>query len=123
MAQLRAVFVTTNGIPTFAEGVKYKHYSIMLSITDPPVDMLSVIYQLDNTYANPIRIVTKGVPNFQESITSYGDFDVRVSYRPMRDPNRIQTLLTRRLSDALAASYEPVIPEAVSSAIKDITDH
>lgn len=123
MAQLRAMFEMTDGIPKFTQGEKYKHYSIMLSIVDPPDNILTAIYQLDNTYENPVRMVTKGVPNFQEYITSYGDFDIRVSYRPMEDPNKLQTLLSQKLSNALISSYDAPVPEAISSAIRDITDH
>ena len=123
MAQLRAVFEMTNGAPAFTQGDRYKHYAIILSVAEVPEDALTIIYELDDSYANPIRMVTKGVPNYQEYITSYGNFSIRILYRPMRDPNILQPLLSQKLSDALIASYEPPVSEAVALAIKDILDH
>jgi hypothetical protein len=123
MSELRAEFEMTNGVPNFTQGEKYRHYAIRLSVLDAPEDVLTIIYQLDDTYENPIRMVTRGVPNYQEYITSYGDYPVRISYRPIGDPNKLRTLLSRKLSDALSASYQPSIPEPVQTAIRDIADH
>jgi hypothetical protein len=121
--RLRAIFETSEGVPTAVQGEKYKHYSIMLSLLDVPEDVMAVIYQLDDTYSNPLRMVTKGVPNFQESITSYGDYPVRVAYRPLQDPNRLEQLLSQKLSDALIESYGPEMTDSIRLAIKDIVEH
>jgi hypothetical protein len=121
--RLQAIFETTDGIPNVVLGDKYKHFCIMLSVLDVPEDVMTLIYQLDDTYLNPLRMVTKGVPNFQESITAYGDYSVRIAYRPMQDPNKLEQLLSRKLSDALMESYQNSLTEPIRLAIDEIIAH
>jgi len=120
---LLASFEAKEGVPSFLQGEKYKHYSITLSLSDMPDDIMTVIYQLDDTYANPLRLVTKGVPNFQECITAYGDYTVKIAYRPLRDPNKLEPLLSQRLSDALIDNYQGALTEPIRLAIEDIREH
>jgi hypothetical protein len=123
MAQLRANFDLANGEPLFATGPQYRHYQVLLSIQDPPENALTIIYQLDSSYPNPVRMVTKGAPNFQEYITAYGDYVITVVYRPVDDPSKLETLLSARLSRALHDTYGSNTPPPVAEAIKYIEDH
>ena len=116
---LLANFELRDNAPLTIKGEARTHYRIRLSLMEPPSDILIVIYTLDSSYTNPIRMVTSGIPDYQEFITSYGDFEVRVAFRARSRPNEIQSLLSKKLSLALKDFYSiqgnnsPQIEEAI----------
>ncbi len=123
MSKLIAEFLSDDGRPCYTQGEKYRHYKIRLTLQDPPPEALTIIYQLDSTYENPIRMVTKGVPDFQEYITAYGDYDVRIAFRTLDEPNQVLTLASERLSGALRARYGIGAPVEIENAILEIEKH
>jgi hypothetical protein len=120
---LRAEFQMIDKIPVRVQGDKHTHYSIKLSIPDAPQDAITIIYVLDSSYKNPVRLITKGVPDFQEYITAYGDYEIRVLYRPASDPNGLAQLLATPLSNALIQTYGETADPEIRAAIKAISDN
>jgi|ERR1017187_5453061 hypothetical protein len=122
--RLLAEFLLSNGSPHWVQGAdEAKHYSILLRLANAPPDTVTVIYQLDDSYLTPIRMVPTGVPDFQEYITASGDFEIRVARRRMPEINQIDSLLSAKLSDALLSHYGQNSTESVASAIQDLQGH
>jgi hypothetical protein len=122
--KLLAEFIVANGVPQWVKAEDGAvHFSILLRLVNAPPDTITVIYQLDDSYLTPIRLVPAGVPDFQEGITACGDFEIRVAVRKMPDLNDISSLLSVRLSDALSAHYQFNPSDTISKAILDIREH
>ena len=94
--------------------LKDEHYEIRLFIKDPPPSTSSVVYTLHESYAKRRRKVNKGVPDFEEYITSYGDFEVGVKINGGH-PMQFKTYL----SSALEHHYG----NKASSAVRKAIDH
>jgi hypothetical protein len=97
---------------------KDEHYEIRLFIKDPPPTTRSVVYTLDKSYSKPTRKVNKGVPDFEEYITSYGDYEVGVKINAGR-PIQFKTYL----SSALEHYYGNKASGAVREAIDHIVEN
>jgi hypothetical protein len=109
-----------DGKPSFVAGDLLKHYSIQVFLKDAPSDISSVTYKLDPTYHQPIRKVPNVVPAFEESLTSYGDYEVQAAL----DARHGATMLKTSLSEALEKYYKDheFAPE-IAKAIEDIRRH
>ena len=123
MATLLAEFEIENGQPAFVQGSKHKHYRIRLFLEGVPQDAITVRYQLDPTYKNPIRIVSAGAPQFNEFTTAYGDYLIQVSMRNKSDPNYDHPLTSGRLAEALQTKYAGTANPSISVAIQEIAAH
>jgi hypothetical protein len=122
--RLLAEFLLSNGAPHWVAGEdSAKHYSILLRLANAPLDAVTVIYQLDDSYLTPIRMVPAGVPDFQEYITASGDFEIRVAMRKVSEINAIEGLLSGKLSDALLSNYGSNLSESITNAIQDLREH
>jgi YEATS family len=100
---------------------KYVHYRIKLNILDYPPSTYAVTYRLHQSYRNPIReIRSPGVTEgFPLNITTYGDFDVRAEIRTSERSYRI----SRRISEALRATYSQARSPEIEKAIEQIAGH
>jgi hypothetical protein len=93
------------------------HYEIRLFLDGAPATTSRVTYRLHDSYRKQVRIVRQGEPQFQEFITSYGDFEVKVT---AADANG-RTMTTHRwLSSALEENYGATRSRAIQSAIDEI---
>jgi hypothetical protein len=109
-----AEFITdSRGKPQYFEGTARKHYRIRLSLRDVPSDVSRVTYKLPESYRQPVREVPIGVPNFQEDITSFGDYTVTAMLRRRAGTD----LVTNSLSAALHESYRDDPTPSVREAI------
>lgn len=66
-----------SGRPKYIEEDATRHFEIQLWISDCPATAVSATYRLHNTYYEPIRYRKNREDGFRESISSFGDFDVR----------------------------------------------
>jgi len=123
MARLLAEFQLNQGRPSYLEGASKRHYHIRIFTDDPPEDALTITYQLDPSYTNPIRIVPKGTPDFGEYTTAYGDYEIKVLGRRQKDGNAVELLSSRTLSDALRERYGADASPEVEAAIRDIAEN
>lgn len=99
-------------------------YEIRLFIEDYPSDVKSVVYLLDSSFDEPERQASKSDAQFEEFITSYGEFIVTAV---LRFENGTEHKIVRWLSSALEDYYrlnEPreSIKEAVGKATEAIVD-
>lgn len=120
--EVRAEFeLDEGGKPAFIQGKRLKHYKIRLSVDAVPDQAQSVTYRLHDSYKNPVREVFRGERggHFDESITSFGDFDVQVS------PSGSYRASSKRLSDALRESARRLAGDlrAIEDALRDIEMH
>lgn len=97
----------------------YKHFGIMLFIRNAPKDVHAVTYELHETYVDPVREVSRDVPNFELEITSYGDYEINAKIR-QRD---YATFISRCLSDALCETYENSSNPDIQNAINYIKEN
>lgn len=118
--QLLAEFVLSSGAPQFAETLGRRHYTILLRLVDAPADAVTVIYQLDESFTNAIRMIPVGVPEFQEYITAFADFDIRVAVRQKAEINEVEQLISRKLSQALLDRYGSDLTPPISQAIEEL---
>ena len=123
MSKLLAEFQLENGRPSFIERGEKKHYRIRLFLKDAPPDAVTVTYQLDDTYKNPIRLIPAGDPAFTEYTTSYGDYPVQVAVRRKSNPNAIEFLTGEKLSNALKDNYAESSDPAIHEAIQELAAH
>ena len=120
MARLLAEFQLEKGRPSYIEGANNKHYYIRLFTDSPPEDALTITYQLDPSYKNPIRVVPRGTPDFSEYATAYGDYVVSVFGRRQKDESAVELLTSRTLTDALRDHYGSNMSPEIEAAIQDI---
>jgi len=104
------------GKPLRLEGDNFPHYKIKLWTEGCPRGTYAVNYKLDDTYNDPNREVRSDVQNFEEEITSYGDFVVSAQIR-QKGKTDLTTVL---LSAALEATYGPNPSNSVAAALADI---
>lgn len=105
-----------DGEPIRAKGGGVDHYSIALRVVGAPEEVRRVRYRLHQTYRDPVREVSAAVREFEEPITSYGDYEVVVEFDAGGKHNR----LVRKLSDALSDGHHDDASEAVRNAIEAI---
>jgi hypothetical protein len=127
MPKLKARFeLDSDGRPQFVQGRGAKHYRIVLLVVDVPEAVASVTYRLDKSYLDPLREVLRAKPgsDFEERLTSYGDYMVEVSLSGPR--RKGGPALRAWLSDALRAGHPTDAPgedqQAVLGAIKEIEE-
>ena len=99
-------------------------YEIRLFIQDYPSDVKSVTYILDSSFSEPERQAGKSDPQFEEFITSYGEFSITAV---LHFENGTEYKIVRWLSSLLEDYYrlhEPRenIKKAVSKATEAIVD-
>jgi hypothetical protein len=98
---------------------KYKnHFEIRLFIENAPRDTKQVVYELHDSYPKPIREVPRGRRDFEEHITSYGDYVVNIEILG----DRILEM-NDWLSSALENFYGKNPPREILEAIKQIEEH
>jgi hypothetical protein len=92
------------------------HYDIRLYVKDTPSGTRSVTYRLDQSFLQRNLTVEEGVPDFEEFITSYGDFEVEVVIGTRSSKKKI----SRWLSSALEEHYGNAANREVLKAIDRI---
>ena len=115
--ELLAAFELKNGKPIYNK--EEDGYEIRLYMKNVPRDTQSVIYELDETYLDYIRKVKKGAPDFQEYITSYGDYEISATVKG----KETRKVVTGWLSTALEKNYEKRMSDSIRRAIKDIEEN
>jgi hypothetical protein len=118
--QLLAEFeLGKNGQPKTSWGKKFEHFHLRLFVRHPPPQTYSVTYQLHESYGKDrVREIPIGIPEFQEEITSYGDYDITVTFNG-KSPQAIVT----KLSEALRENYTGDATNEIQKAIKQIAEH
>ncbi len=114
----RAEFVLESDGKIRRSGRNYENYNIRLFIEDAPAATRKVRYELHETYLQPIREVVKGQRDFEEYITSYGDFIVNIKLIGEDEIN-----LNDWLSSALHNYYGSRVSDEIARAIKAIEDN
>lgn len=99
-------------------GKNKNHFEIRLFIENAPPETKQVVYELHDTYPKPIREVPKGRRDFEEFITSYGDYVVNIEILG----DRILEM-NDWLSSALENFYGKNPSRDVFEAIKSIEEH
>ncbi len=111
-----------------ADKIRYskdeQSYEIRLFIQDYPLDLKSVTYILDSSFSEPERQASKSDPQFEEFITSYGEFSITAV---LHFENGTEYKIIRWLSSILEDYYrfhEPreTIKKAVTKATEAIVD-
>jgi cellulose synthase operon protein C len=111
-----------NGVPKSFRADRLDNYYIEIFVSDPPARSVRVTYYLDESYGDE-GIFTKrnAEKNFQETIESYGDFELiaLVEMEPEKQP----LLLHRKISEALREWYtNPLtMTEPIRRAIENVT--
>lgn len=95
-----------------------RHYKIRLFMQSVPQDTYAVTYKLHESYYNPTREVRRDKPQFEELITSYGDYIVKAELRGKKSFD----LEAVELSQALKESYGPNIEGPILKAIEEIKE-
>lgn len=94
-------------------------FDIVLFVSGAPKDTVSVIYNLHESYYDPIREATQIKKEFSEEITSYGDYIVTAKILSMSGLK----ILKKKLSKALRDFYGPDARPDIRSAIQEIEQH
>jgi hypothetical protein len=92
------------------------HYIINVGVDDPPPDTYAVTYKLHPSYYDPIREVRSKDNQFEENLTSYGDFQVQAD---LRTGKRVEAVAAN-LSEALQRGYEGKTTPQIAAAISAI---
>lgn len=98
----------------FRKGGKV-HFGVRLFVENAPESARFAEYRLDETFDQPKRKVPRTVPQFEEEIHTYGDFEVGLAFPNPKEPE--QRPHREWLSKALVAFYEKH-PELNSSDVK-----
>lgn len=107
------------GKPKRIAAGELNHYKLRLFVKGAPEEVSSVKYILHPTYLEPIRVVPKGVKDFQEFTTSYGDYDLRSVINKRGEAEQLRTTLT----DALSRRYRDELNPAIKQAIEELKQH
>jgi hypothetical protein len=119
-SKIRAEFqVDSNNRPIAISAGNKTHYKIRLFMEGVPEDAYAVTYQLDESYYDPTREVHRQVPDFQEFITSYGDYDIKAQIKRKKDVDFSAEMLSR----ALRQTYGTNPSEAIQTAIEKLEQH
>jgi hypothetical protein len=119
---LKAVFqLDGDGAPRFGKDGDTTFYYIKLMLDSPRADeIVSVTYNLDESYWVPERTVTNRRNSFAEEITAYGDFLVRVEVQMAENRTFTQQAL---LSELLEEGHRQDRSSAIEEAIAQIRDN
>jgi hypothetical protein len=116
-----------HGVPQYTAGKSgstLKHYLIKLSTEGVPDDAGAVTYELDPTYYDSLREVTRASvgDSFQEEITSYGDYPIHLSISGSSSSNTFRPLTRTKLSDALRRGHASDLAQSgpIKTALGDI---
>lgn len=115
-AELRARFrPDSQGIPLHvADEEGLLHYTIELSLYSPSArEIDSVIYRLDDTYADPIAASNDRDNDFTEVISSYGDFEIDFSVQMGRHEYKQRAWLSSLLEEGHEGEDSPSIRDAI----------
>jgi hypothetical protein len=99
-------------------GKNNNHYEIRLFIRNASPDTKRVVYKLHKTYEEPTREARKGRREFEEYITTYGDYRIEVL---IDGKERIE--MDDWLTSALENFYGKKPRKAIFEAIKYIEEH
>jgi hypothetical protein len=113
-----AQFVTDDDGKPRLRGRYKNHFEIRLFIENAPRDTKQVVYELHDSYPKPIREIPRGRRDFEEYITSYGDYVVNIEILG----DRILEM-NDWLSSALENFYGKNPPREILEAIKQIEEH
>ncbi len=114
MANLLAEFeLDEHGKPKCVEKDNLKHFMVRLFLDGAPADASSVQYVLHPTYIEPVRLVPKGVKDFEEYTTSYGDYEIRGNIRSRQNTEVFNKSLTDALKERYSGESTPAILEAI----------
>ncbi len=108
-----------NGDPLSISSGGLNHYSLALKVKDAPASVRRVTYHLDPTYSEPVRIVNARVADFEEPMTTYGDFEVTVEYEAEGKPEKTTLKLSKALADGLAVDAT----DSCKRALEEIKEH
>jgi hypothetical protein len=115
--KLLARFILDNaGAPQWDEDDN--GYWIRLFVSDVPEDTYGVIYELHESYNDPIR-EGKKKPEFAEEITSFGDYSVVAKLRRKTRTDQLARLLSKALRDG----HESDMTASVDQAIQDLKEN
>jgi hypothetical protein len=115
---ITARFLLEDGKPVFTEVGEKRHYRILLQVANAPDDTHGVTYELDESYYDPMRDV-RNKPAFEESTSSYGDYEMQARVRRLK---RVD-LIAERLSTALERGHAGDMNPAIAEAIEYIRKH
>jgi hypothetical protein len=108
---LRVAFVLdANGRPVNdGEG----NFSIKMWIEGAPEATLSVQYTLDETYPERVREILLPMDGFEETTTTYGDYDIAAKVNTPDGSLRLKVNVARGLYDSHKSSLTPEIKAAI----------
>ena len=95
-----------------------EHFSIALKVKGASDNVQRVRYVLDPSYPNKVRTVPARIPEFEEPITSYGDYVIKVEYEEAGLTKSFTRLLSQALEDGLAESTSPDVRSAIDQIKK-----
>ena len=113
-AKIRAEFVLDGDRPTSYDSGKHTHYKIALWIDGAPEDTHAVNYELHESYRDPLR-ESRTKPEFDQEITSYGDYVIRAKVRRRRGVDVASAKLADALEETYGSSTTPEIKKALDS--------
>lgn len=109
-----AEFKMAGGKPDFITVDGAKHYRIRLFVEGAPEDAYAVTYKLHESYYDPVREVHQDSEQFEEEITSYGDFAVAAKIRGRQRSESSQVILSRALQESYKNTSDPTIQQAIN---------
>lgn len=102
------------GKPLSISDGSVEHFSIALKLTEVPKNVQRVTYLLHPTYHRPTRTVPARIPDFEEPITAYGDYEVTVEYDQEGNTQKLTRLLSSALEDGSVGATNPAVAAAIS---------
>jgi hypothetical protein len=102
------------GKPLSISDGSVEHFSIALKLTEIPKGVQRVTYLLHPTYHRPVRTVPARIPDFEEPITAYGDYEVTVKYEHDGTTQQLTRLLSAALEDGSAGATHQAVAAAIS---------
>lgn len=115
MKLLAEFTIDSNGKPVSVSAAGHEHFAIALKVVDAPKGTRRVRYRLHPTYSESVRTVPARVPEFEEPITSYGDFEVIAEYEQDGELKQIKQKLSTALEDAHRESESSSIRAAIET--------
>jgi hypothetical protein len=119
--ELNARFVLKDdGKPEGFISGKLTHYWVELFISDAPAWAVSASYTLHPTFVEPKRKVLRGAGNFEDTIGTYGDFEIAVKLRGKDD---LKLTFSSWLSEALRRVHGNDSSKEIQSALDEIASN
>lgn len=98
------------------------HYDMRVFLRNVPEDVVSVLYQLDESYDVEDRFTEIRVgdsENFEDEITSYADFEIRVVVWTRSGGQGLRTRLVTALERTYGQSEHPSIRKAITRLVEE----